>query len=104
MHIAADHGSPELINSLLKAKADPNVTDEVSLQTVSVFAAFSCVLPMKTCFVKSRIFFRILLREMLSRFGYSPGLVIGYLTLSTVTICISICVRIQYFILHGFKE
>lgn len=29
LHIAADHGSPELINCLLKAGADPNVTDEV---------------------------------------------------------------------------
>ena len=29
LHIAADNGSPELINSLLKAGADPNVIDEV---------------------------------------------------------------------------
>jgi len=29
LHIAADNGSLELINSLLKAGADPNVSDEV---------------------------------------------------------------------------
>lgn len=29
LHIAADNGSPELINCLLKAGADPNVSDEV---------------------------------------------------------------------------
>lgn len=29
MHIAADSGNVELINSLLKAGADPNVSDEV---------------------------------------------------------------------------
>ncbi|XP_052192696.1 uncharacterized protein LOC127801521 isoform X2 [Diospyros lotus] len=39
LHIAADHGSPELINSLLKAKADPNVTDEDGLKPVQVAAA-----------------------------------------------------------------
>ena len=31
LHIAADNGSTELINCLLKAGADPNVTDEVML-------------------------------------------------------------------------
>lgn len=30
LHIAADHGSLELTNCLLKAGADPNVSDEVS--------------------------------------------------------------------------
>jgi ankyrin repeat protein len=29
LHIAADNGSLELLNSLLKAGADPNVSDEV---------------------------------------------------------------------------
>ena len=29
LHIAADIGSPEIINCLLKAGADPNLTDEV---------------------------------------------------------------------------
>lgn len=37
LHIAADHGSSELINSLLQAGADPNVTDEVSLVIHSFF-------------------------------------------------------------------
>lgn len=31
LHIAADNGSPEIINCLLKAGADPNVIDEVKL-------------------------------------------------------------------------
>ena len=30
LHVAADNGSTEIINCLLKAGADPNVTDEVS--------------------------------------------------------------------------
>ena len=29
LHIAADNGSPDLLNCLLKAGADPNVIDEV---------------------------------------------------------------------------
>lgn len=29
LHIAADNGSLELINCLLKAGADPNISDEV---------------------------------------------------------------------------
>ena len=30
LHIAADNGSLELINCLLKAGADPNISDEVT--------------------------------------------------------------------------
>ena len=36
LHIAADHGSLEIINCLLKAGADPNVIDEVRPQLSSV--------------------------------------------------------------------
>jgi len=36
LHIAADIGSPEILNCLLEAGADPNVTDEVRLLLHSV--------------------------------------------------------------------
>ncbi|KAK8576161.1 hypothetical protein V6N13_090638 [Hibiscus sabdariffa] len=39
LHIAADHGNPELINSLLKAGADPNVIDEDGQKPIQVAAA-----------------------------------------------------------------
>ncbi|XP_010278142.1 PREDICTED: uncharacterized protein LOC104612428 [Nelumbo nucifera] len=39
MHIAADNGSPYIINCLLKAGADPNVTDEDGLKPIQVAAA-----------------------------------------------------------------
>ncbi|XWS57699.1 hypothetical protein CRYUN_Cryun09bG0195800 [Craigia yunnanensis] len=39
LHIAADNGSPELINSLLKAGADPNVIDEDDQKPIQVAAA-----------------------------------------------------------------
>lgn len=32
LHIAADIGSPEILNCLLEAGANPNVTDEVRLR------------------------------------------------------------------------
>ncbi|CAA0822881.1 ankyrin repeat family protein [Striga hermonthica] len=39
LHIAADGGSPEIINCLLQARADPNVTDEDGLKPIQVAAA-----------------------------------------------------------------
>ncbi|XVF31096.1 hypothetical protein REPUB_Repub16aG0116200 [Reevesia pubescens] len=39
LHIAADNGSPELINSLLKAGADPNFLDEDGQKPIQVAAA-----------------------------------------------------------------
>ncbi|GMI65206.1 tetratricopeptide repeat 10 [Hibiscus trionum] len=39
LHIAADLGNPELINSLLKAGADPNVIDEDGQKPIQVAAA-----------------------------------------------------------------
>ncbi|GMY20820.1 ankyrin repeat, PH and SEC7 domain containing protein secG [Fagus crenata] len=39
LHIAADNGSLEIINCLLKAKADPNVSDEDGLKPIQVAAA-----------------------------------------------------------------
>ncbi|XP_039045466.1 ankyrin-1-like [Hibiscus syriacus] len=39
LHIAADHGNPELINSLLKAGADPNAIDEDGQKPIQVAAA-----------------------------------------------------------------
>ncbi|XP_041017619.1 26S proteasome non-ATPase regulatory subunit 10 isoform X2 [Juglans microcarpa x Juglans regia] len=39
LHIAADSGSLEIINCLLKAGADPNVTDEDGLKPIQVAAA-----------------------------------------------------------------
>lgn len=36
LHIAADIGNAELISCLVKAGADTNVTDEVSLENTSV--------------------------------------------------------------------
>lgn len=39
LHIAADIGSPEIINCLLKAGADPNVTDEDGQKAIQVAAA-----------------------------------------------------------------
>ena len=56
LHIAADNGSPELINCLLKAGADPNVTDEVRLAffliffCTRVYATHSCACQLETCF------------------------------------------------------
>lgn len=45
LHIAADNGSPEIINSLLKAGAEANATDEVR-HAVSLFffgTSFVCL-------------------------------------------------------------
>lgn len=39
LHIAADNGSPDIINCLLKAGADPNIPDEDGLKPVQVAAA-----------------------------------------------------------------
>ncbi|XP_042514940.1 ankyrin-1 [Macadamia integrifolia] len=39
MHIAADNGSPDIINCLLKAGADPNAVDEDGLKPIQVAAA-----------------------------------------------------------------
>ncbi|XP_043692141.1 putative ankyrin repeat protein RF_0381 [Telopea speciosissima] len=41
MHIAADNGSPDIINCLLKAGADPNAVDEDGLKPIQVAAARS---------------------------------------------------------------
>ena len=48
LHIAADNGSAEIINCLLKAGADPNATDEVKVTTVATshikfLVAISCL-------------------------------------------------------------
>lgn len=47
LHIAADAGSSEIIKCLLKAGADPNVTDEVRLwlhfERVFSFNIFACL-------------------------------------------------------------
>lgn len=50
LHIAADNGSPEIINSLLKAGADPNVTDEVRGSVSLFFGTSLFVCRKKTCF------------------------------------------------------
>ncbi|XP_022744478.1 ankyrin-1-like isoform X2 [Durio zibethinus] len=39
LHVAADNGSPDLINSLLKAGADPNAIDEDGQKPIQVAAA-----------------------------------------------------------------
>ncbi|KAG9452554.1 hypothetical protein H6P81_005458 [Aristolochia fimbriata] len=39
LHIAADNGSTEIINCLLKAGADPNITDEEGTKSVQVAAS-----------------------------------------------------------------
>lgn len=49
LHIAADNGSLELINCLLKAGADPNVSDEVSQILIPLLYLFdSSPPPVKT--------------------------------------------------------
>lgn len=51
LHIAADNGSPEIINSLLKAGADPNVTDEVRGSVSLFFGTSLFICRKKTCFM-----------------------------------------------------
>lgn len=39
LHIAADHGRPDILSCLLEAGADPDITDEDSLKSIQVAAA-----------------------------------------------------------------